>query len=74
MSSTASAPWAARPGTSAAASPIDGSTIQVTVVLAGAGMVSITASAMKASVPSDPTMSRRKIPSGVSASSRADSA
>ena len=74
MSSTASAPSATRPGTSAAASLIDGSTIQLTVVLAGAGMVSITASAMNASVPSDPTMSRRKISSGVSASSRADSA
>jgi hypothetical protein len=51
-----------------------GELLQVTVVLAGAGMVSITASAMNASVPSEPTMSRRKIPSGVSASSRADSA
>ena len=74
MSSTASAPSPTRPGTSAAASLIDGSTIQLTVVIAGAGMVSMTASAMNASVPSDPTMSRRKISSGVSASSRADSA
>ena len=74
MSSTASAPLATRPGTSAAAWPIEGSAIQLTVVLAGAGMVLITASAMNASVPSDPTISRRKISSGVSASSRADSA
>ena len=56
ISSTASAPSPTRPGTSAAAWLIDGSTIQLTVVIAGAGMVSITASAMNASVPSEPTM------------------
>jgi hypothetical protein len=62
---TTSLAAAVRPGTSAAASPIDGSTIQLAVVTVGAGRVSITASATNASVPSEPTMSRRKISSGV---------
>jgi hypothetical protein len=73
ISSTADAPSATRSGTRATASSIVGTGIHATLVTLGAGTVSIVASATKASVPSDPTMSRRKISSGVAASRSAQS-
>ena len=73
ISSTADAPRRMRPGTRAIASSIVGTGIHATLVTRGAGIVSMTASAMNASVPSEPTRRRRKIPSGVSPSSSAQS-
>ena len=73
ISSTARAPAATSPGTGSTAASSDGKCTQETVVCAGSGRVSKTASATKASVPSEPITSRRKISSGVSASRNAHS-
>ncbi len=71
ISSTALAPAATRSGTGSHAVSMLSKWIQLVVVWGRSGTVSITASAVKASVPSEPTSSRRKISSGVSASRNA---
>ena len=71
ISSTAVAPEATRSRTGAIASSMPGKWIQAVVVAGGTGTVSKTTSAMKASVPSEPTSRRRKISSGSSASRKA---
>ncbi len=73
ISSTAVAPEATRSGTGAIAASMLGKWTQAVVVTAGSGTVSKTASATKASVPSEPTRRRRKISSGSSASRKAQS-
>ena len=71
ISSTAVAPLSTRSRTGAIASSMPGKWIQAVVVWVGCGTVSKTASATKASVPSEPTTRRRKISSGSSASRKA---
>ena len=73
ISSTAVAPLSTRSRTGAIASSMPGKWTQAVVVRAGSGTVSKTASATKASVPSEPTTRRRKISSGSSASRKAQS-
>ena len=73
MSSTAVAPQATSSGTGAVAASTSAKCSQATVVRRGSGTVPKTASATKASVPSEPTSSRRKISAGVSASRNAHS-
>jgi hypothetical protein len=70
---TAEAPSATRPGTREMASSMVGNGIQATLVTLDAGTVSVVASTTKASAPSDPTSRRRKISSGLSPSSSAQS-
>ena len=73
ISSTAVAPAATNSGTGSVADSMPSKCSQETVVCGGWGTVSKTASATKASVPSLPTSSRRKISRGVSASRKAQS-
>ena len=73
ISSTAEAPAATRSGTGAVAEAMSGKCIQARVVLRGTATVSHWTRAMKASVPSEPTISLRKISAGVSASRKAQS-
>ncbi len=73
ISSTAVAPAATRSATGAVAASIESKWTQLSVVIAGTGTVSKTASEMKASVPSEPISRRRKISTGSSASRNAQS-
>jgi hypothetical protein len=71
MSSTALAPSSTRFGTGAHASGMPAKWSHAVVVWAGTGRVSNVASQIRASVPSDPTIRRRKISTGSSASRNA---
>ena len=71
ISSTARAPAATSASTGATAASMLGKWSQEIVVRRGWGTVWNTASAMKASVPSEPTSRRRKISSGEFASRKA---
>ena len=73
MSSTAVAPASTSAGTGSVADSMPSKWSQETVVLAGSGTVSKTASAMKPRVPSEPISRRRKISTGSSASRKAQS-
>ena len=71
ISSTAVAPASTSSRTGSIAWSMSGKWTQAVVVRAGSGTVSKTASATKASVPSEPTTRRRKISNGSSASRKA---
>ena len=73
ISSTALAPASTSAGTGSVADSIPSKWSQETVVREGFGTVSMTASAMKPSVPSEPISRRRKISTGSSASRNAQS-
>ncbi len=71
MSSTARHPASTSAGTGSTAASIEGKCSHAMAVRAGCGRVRNTASATNASVPSEPTTSRRRISSGESASRNA---
>ena len=73
ISSTALAPSSTSRGTGSQASAMPAKWSQAVVVRGGTGTVSNTASQTSASVPSEPTIRRRKISSGSSASRNAQS-
>ncbi len=73
INSTAVAPDRTRAGTGSVADSMPSKCSHETVVLGGWGTVSKTASAMNASVPSEPIRRRRKIWTGSSSSRKAQS-